>query len=235
MSSCSGCKQPPTGCVGSFGKCPGCQDSFCDKCLNFACVTAEHSSQGLAAPVTVFCRTCFQRESNLDFSKHYDVIEGDGTAGKSSIIFLHGGGGCRTMFAYHAQRISQATGSRCYLVDLPGHGSHMDEPLTIASGIECIRAAVLKASEDGGGGQKKPIVIGGSLGGYLLMDFVGLFPQSIAAAVVCMCGQRVGVGRTSWMAYFGLVVMGTIIPTLSNKTLMEGLASAIKGECWPSI
>ena len=60
------------------------------------------------------------------------------------------------------------------------------------------------------------------------MDYVGVYPQSIAAAVVCMCGQRVGVGRTSWMAYFGLLAMDAILPSLSNKTLMEGMVSAVK-------
>jgi pimeloyl-ACP methyl ester carboxylesterase len=101
----------------------------------------------------------------------------------------------------------------------------MDETLTTESGIDCIRAAVSEASA---GGSKKPIVVGGSLGGYLLMDYVGLHPHSIAAAVVCMCGQRVGVGRTSWMAYFGLLAMDAVLPTLSSKTLVEGLVSAIK-------
>ena len=110
--SCFGCKQAagPFAACTSFSVCPGCLKSFCAKCLNFACVTDEHSEKGSAAPVTVFCRSCFQKESSLDFSKHQDVFEGDGSTEKSPIIFLHGGGGCRTMFVHHAQQISKQTG-----------------------------------------------------------------------------------------------------------------------------
>jgi pimeloyl-ACP methyl ester carboxylesterase len=50
-----------------------------------------------------------------------------------AIVFVHGGGGCRAMFATHAKHFGQKYS--CVLIDLPGHRSRMDETLSLKSAI----------------------------------------------------------------------------------------------------
>jgi len=45
------------------------------------------------------------------------------------LFWLHGGGGCKKMFEYHAKKLSNH-GWKSVLLDLPGHGRNMDKDLT---------------------------------------------------------------------------------------------------------
>jgi pimeloyl-ACP methyl ester carboxylesterase len=76
-----------------------------------------------------------------------------------AVVFVHGGGSSRTMFLHHAREFVKQ-GYRCVLLDLPGHGARMDEPLAMASAIAAIIDAVrLEAPPTADG--HKPIYIGG--------------------------------------------------------------------------
>jgi hypothetical protein len=66
-----------------------------------------------------YCKQCFQRKSDLDFTKTVDIL---GPKEGNEIVFVHGGGASRLMFKKHVQRLSKL-GFRCILLDLPGHGS----------------------------------------------------------------------------------------------------------------
>lgn len=79
------------------------------------------------------------------------------------------------MFDIHAKKIAEK-GFRCILPDLPGHGSLMDENLTVQSAVNHVIKVVEK--ETAIYQQKiKPIIIGGSLGGYLTMELIGRAPH----------------------------------------------------------
>ncbi len=238
-----------SGCNSSFGTffnrsiiCPissgGCGKHFCSTCLDYACVTetnltkATSSSGGSPSTVDLnkldiecFCKSCFQKLSNLDFSTSVQIYEPKGSEDTSiiplSVLFLHGGGGCRKMFDYHAQELSSKHGYRCVLIDLPGHGACQDDPLTMDTALEAIHKALETYTKVDSKG-RKPVIIGGSLGGYLLMEYVGRYPDAISAGIVTMCGQNVGEGR-GWAAGMGIFAMSSLVSLLSSKTMLSGL------------
>jgi pimeloyl-ACP methyl ester carboxylesterase len=122
------------------------------------------------------------------------------------------------MFEAHARQLSEENGFRCVLIDLPGHGSRMDETLTMDSAIDTIlrdtnsHTAAFKGM--------KPVAVGGSLGGYLLMEFVGKYPDVFDACIVAMCGQNVGVGR-GWAASMGLYILEYLMRSISSSTALK--------------
>ena len=67
------------------------------------------------------------------------------------------------MFVAHARTLSEKHGFRCILMDLPGHGSRMHEPLNLETSIKAIKEAIALCRT------KDYIIAGGSLGGYILM------------------------------------------------------------------
>jgi pimeloyl-ACP methyl ester carboxylesterase len=185
-------------CNVSFGaftwgtKCPteqgGCGKQFCSKCIDFALTTKD------LAIVNQFCEACFIKNSRLDFSKTEKVLgveEGQGV----SILFVHGAGGCRTMFEVHAKQLAEK-GFRCVLMDLPGHGSRMNEKLTLQTALETIAKTVKDHCADYKG--IKPIYVGGSLGGYIGMEAIGTYPNLFSGAIICMAGQDVRLGCFCW-------------------------------------
>lgn len=200
----------------------GCGRGFCSKCIDYACCTELDAKEfGMKAPIYNFCKECFKKVSNLDFESNY-TIYGPEKGTTKAIVFLHGGGGCRKMFDYHAKYFSEKKGFRCVLIDLPGHGSRIDEELTFDSAIAAVQHAVTDLA--GNYGESKPIVVGGSLGGYILMEYVGRFPDAIEMAVVTMCGQDVGVER-GWMAGFGLWALGSVSSIMGSKGLLSALVA----------
>ncbi|KAG5192444.1 hypothetical protein JKP88DRAFT_250751 [Tribonema minus] len=130
----------------------------------------------------------------------------------------------RLMFA-RAARALAAHGARCVLLDLPGHGARMDEPLSLDTAVDTIAAATRAhtGSGDGGGGSggdsgRKPIYIGGSLGGYIGMEVVGRHPDLFGAAVVLMSGQKVSHRFTLLCKTRALIQTG-------SATVLKGLVS----------
>eukprot|EP00611_Tribonema_gayanum_P014935 TRINITY_DN264_c0_g1_i1.p1 TRINITY_DN264_c0_g1~~TRINITY_DN264_c0_g1_i1.p1 ORF type:complete len:393 (-),score=91.02 TRINITY_DN264_c0_g1_i1:569-1747(-) len=215
--------------------CPSeaCGKALCPKCLAFSCVPADKAvGEGATKnAITTLCKACFRTQSSLNFDVTEDVVEPlDGQPCLVTVIFVHGGGGCRLMFA-RAARALAAHGARCVLLDLPGHGARMDEPLSLDTAVDTIVATTRAhaGSGDGGGGGgggggTKPIYIGGSLGGYIGMEVLGRHPDLSGAAVILMSGQKVGVGR-GWAASAGLAVMRAFLPLMGSATVLRGLVS----------
>lgn len=167
------------------------------------------------------CRSCFVRNNSLDFSCSVDVLGPDKGAAPC-VLFVHGGGSCRRMFALHA-RVFAKRGFRCVLLDLPGHGALMDEPLSLESAINRIVEVTEEYTSEYKG--QKPIYVGGSLGGYIGMELLGQFPQIFGKAVITMCGQNVGVGR-GLAATLGLWSLGKAVAYLPAATLLKMMISA---------
>lgn len=155
----------------------------------------------------MLCRTCFRENADLDFTNIYEIV---GEGNPHTIIWLHGGGSCRKMFSQTAKFL-QEKGYRSILVDLPGHGALMDQELTLEACIDTIYSIRRQHCKE------PPILVGGSLGGYIAMELIGRYPSSedFKAAIVMMCGQNVGEGRT-WKASLGLWGMGKAIKYISS-------------------
>ncbi|KAJ3260863.1 hypothetical protein HK103_007426 [Boothiomyces macroporosus] len=134
-------------------------------------------------------------------------------------------GGNRKMFVEHARQLTEY---HCVLIDLPGHGSRMDEALGLESAIKVIIDTVKDHTNIFNG--IKPVYVGGSLGGYIGMELLGRHPDLFSAAVIGMAGQNVGVGR-GWKAGLGMMAFKLFIPLLPNIFMLKGLiAQANKNE-----
>lgn len=71
-------------------------------------------------------------------------------------------------------------------------------------------------------------MVGGSLGGYILMEFIGREPELCSRAVVMMAGQDVGVNR-GMMASLGLWVMGSATSFSSQAGIAKMFFRAASG------
>jgi pimeloyl-ACP methyl ester carboxylesterase len=171
-----------------------------------------------------YCEKCYIKNNTLDFTKTEMVIGSEKGQGLS-VLFVHGAGGCRTMFEIHAKRLAQK-GFRCVLLDLPGHGARMNEKLTLQTAIETILQVTKEYCADYNG--IKPVYVGGSLGGYIGMELLGQHPQLFSGAVIGMSGQDVGEQR-GFAAAAGLFAMEKVVPLMSAKLTLNGMISqAIK-------
>ena len=137
MSSCYVCEKQPS-CIGRLETCPenkgGCGRFFCAVCLDFS-LAAENDS--VTKPrITRFCKSCFKKLSNLGFDKNETVTILSSSNPTTSLVFVHGGGGCRFMFLPHARDLIHRGPYKCILLDLPGHGVKMDESLTLQTAID---------------------------------------------------------------------------------------------------
>jgi len=182
-----------------------------------------------AAPARTLCRACFQALSPLDFARAApDVLAPAGAAGAGapSLVFLHGGGGCRTMFRGVAAALVARAAVRAVLVDLPGHGARMDEPLSMASAVASVRAQAAEFAPPTARGAK-PVYVGGSLGGYIGMEVLGAAPDAFAGAVIAMAGQDVGPGR-GCAASVGMAAMGLALTWLAPATLLNAMRGAAR-------
>jgi pimeloyl-ACP methyl ester carboxylesterase len=213
------CFAPSRECPQQFG---GCGKLFCVACMDFSCVTEKDGfSLGRNAPIVSFCENCFKINSSIDFDVAFDIFGPD--VGQSPcVLFVHSAGGSRKTFEYHAKKLSELTNYRCVLVDLPGHGSRINEILTLESAFEVIKYALLTLTADYKG--VKPIAVGGSLGGYLVMEFNALYPNLISGAIITMCGQYYGPHR-SLSAEYEVSVMGFLTYWLRSKPMMELIMS----------
>lgn len=219
MASCEGCGtrfslfKRGKACPGPCGK-----KALCTSCLSFACVAPE--DEGVRPfKVTAFCQGCFQVTSSLDFSHTEDVL-GPAPGEALTLVYVHGAGGNRRMFHAHAQSMVARGNYRCVLLDLPGHGSRMEQPLTLETAMTTIADTIrTHAPSYRGSG---PVLVGGSLGGYIAMEFLGAHPDLVSGAVLLMCGQNTGVGR-GVAAGLGLMMMKALFPMLGPVTMLKGL------------
>jgi pimeloyl-ACP methyl ester carboxylesterase len=200
QSACAECKV-----VGVNSNCPpteqgGCGRSLCSKCLRFALITqadANVAKDVFLIEPRAFCWPCMLTHTNIDFKKTEDVFEAKGET-KGYVLFVHGGGGNRLMFAPHARALAEKS-FKCVLMDLPGHASRLDEQLSMNSACACISAVY--AEHFGAVGDKKVCYVGGSLGGYIGMEMLGRYPHLFSGAVIAMCGQDVGSGMSLYLFF----------------------------------
>jgi pimeloyl-ACP methyl ester carboxylesterase len=213
-------------CAGKLAPCGQCKVPKCTSCLAFALVSAEaYAKGGAQASCLTTCEACMKALSPLDFSSTAPDVLGPKPGIGPTAVFVHGGGGCRLMFRPHAEALA-ALGVRCVLLDLPGHGTRMGNKLSMASAIEAILSDTAQYAPPTAAGLK-PVLIGGSLGGYIGMELLGRSPDVFSGAVIAMCGQNVGVGR-SCAASLGMLAMDFALPRMRPASLLDGMRREVK-------
>jgi len=226
-----------TNCNSSFGymlnrkmQCPSCKKrDLCWRCVNYPIIANIAAVNGPrdAIQTQSVCQSCFRTavQPFLNLDAKYEVISPpEETPAIVSLVFVHGGGGCRKMYISHARDLAKNHRCRCVLLDLPGHGSRVNESLSLESSIATILEVTAAEAHVCHG--RKPIYIGGSLGGYIGMTLLGRHPDVFSAAVICVAGQRTGIGA-SFKAKAGLTMFRVIINNFYAEKMLSLLCMAV--------
>ena len=97
------------------------------------------------------------------------------------VVLVHGIRTSATMWRSQVAHLEQR-GNAVTAVDLPGHGSRMDEAFTLEGAFATIDAAVRDAAERG------PVLVGHSMGGLLSIEYVGAEdPPPVAGFIAAAC------------------------------------------------
>ncbi|EED92855.1 predicted protein [Thalassiosira pseudonana CCMP1335] len=214
---------------GSTTPCSRCNKALCGKCSgNHALIPFDENEKDeppKKESILSYCKQCFQEVSLLDYSKTYDIVEPsneDGANNDITLLWVHGGGSSRLMFRPHARLLAKQ-GYRSILMDLPGHGTLVDN--TALTLDECVKT-VQSVLQNEGCDATKTIYIGGSLGAYIGFHILKELNGKFAGAILMDCGQNVG-PDCSLKARIGIVVLRKMSGSMSNKALMGAMMGAV--------
>ena len=233
---CQDCETKLTrGCFGLTkvkpDTCTKCKKTLCRKCAGDQALIPytknEEPPPLKKTSIKSYCRSCLKQVSILDYSKTYDIIEPSGSTAidpnkaNITLLWVHGGGGCRSMFGPHA-RVFAERGYRSILMDLPGHGTLVDVPLTLDACAETVEQIL--DQECNNPNPSQIIYVGGSFGAYTGFCTLGKLKDRFGGAILMDCGQNVG-PDCSLKARLGIV----FLRMLSKKTNNKGLMGAMMG------
>jgi pimeloyl-ACP methyl ester carboxylesterase len=99
------------------------------------------------------------------------------------IVFVHG---TRTSAEIWSQQVDAmgSVGHVCVAVDLPGHGTRIDERFTFSGAMETIDRAVDRC-------ETRPLLVGLSLGGYAALAYAADHPDRLAGVMVSGCSTEI--------------------------------------------
>jgi pimeloyl-ACP methyl ester carboxylesterase len=174
------------------------------------------------------CRTCFESQSTLNFAATYDYQP---SRSGTTFVFAHGVSGCRRTFAPYADYLHAHHQHGYLLIDLPGHGTCVDIPLSLDSCVQHVREILSACQLDTA--SERLIYVGVSFGAYVGFHVLAeLFkeentkkdgPQQhrlFHGAVMMDSGQNVGPG-CGLASRVGLMVLKMVGTYFSNYALMK--------------
>jgi len=137
---------------------------------------------------------------HIDRRPDYDVA---GPPDAPAIVFVHGSVVTRTL--WRPQLAALADQFRVLAPDLPGHGSAKDIPFTFASAAEAIARLIREQKE------RRAIVVGLSLGGYVAIEATVRYQELVTGLV--LCGTSVNfrsvlgayLRTVSWLMHRGVI------------------------------
>jgi pimeloyl-ACP methyl ester carboxylesterase len=97
------------------------------------------------------------------------------------VVLVHGARTSSTMWRSQVEALRRA-GRPALAIDLPGHGTRLDERFSVESSLRVIEAAV---DEVGG----RAVVVGLSVGGYLAIGHAAAHPRQVAGLVAAGCSS----------------------------------------------
>ncbi|MFE6255283.1 alpha/beta fold hydrolase [Agromyces sp. NPDC057865] len=118
---------------------------------------------------------------------------------RAHVVLVHGLRTSATMWRRQLAALEHR-GIDAVAVDLPGHGTRMDEPFSIEAAMRVIddafpadasgEADAGDGAGPGGSGRTPRLLVGLSLGGYLGIEYAATHPGRIDGLVAASCGTR---------------------------------------------
>jgi len=146
----------------------------------------------------------------MNYTQEHDVFEPPKPS-KCVIILLPGTCGTRQNFIYTSEFLSQHF--TVIAMDHPGLGARTNEKLTTKSAIDAINEIVHSQQC----ANRRIVLLGYSLGGYIALKFVQQFPTVCKAVILSGCmNEQSGFGAEAAFGSVGLVYSVCSKETLSN-------------------
>src|SRR3954453_3136079 len=98
------------------------------------------------------------------------------------VVLVHGLRTSRTMWRSQLEALARS-GRPAVAVDLPGHGTRLDEPFTLDESVETVSRAVHAL-----GG--RAFVVGLSLGGYVAIRHAARHPEQVTGVLAASCSTQ---------------------------------------------
>lgn len=151
------------------------------------------------------------------------AYEAVGDPAKTPLIFLHGIGG-----AARAWREQLSTfGDRFHAIawDMPGYGGSTPlEGVSIATLADALQDFLQQISAD------KPVIVGHSIGGMIVQQWLTKFPRSAGAVVLAQTSPAFGKAEGDWQKQFIEARLGPLDRGETMKTLAPTLVSELVGD-----
>lgn len=151
------------------------------------------------------------------------AYEAVGDPAKTPLIFLHGIGG-----AARAWREQLSTfGDRFHAIawDMPGYGGSTPlEGVSIATLADALQDFLLQIGAD------KPVIVGHSIGGMIVQQWLTKFPHSAGAVVLAQTSPAFGKAEGDWQKQFIKARLGPLDRGETMKTLAPTLVSELVGD-----
>jgi 3-oxoadipate enol-lactonase len=151
------------------------------------------------------------------------AYEAHGDPAGTPLIFLHGIGGAAR--AWRGQLSTFGDRYRAIAWDMPGYGG--SEPLEIVS-ITTLADALQDFLQQIGA--PRPVIVGHSIGGMIVQQWLTEFPRSAAAIVLAQTSPAFGKAEGDWQKQFIEARLGPLDRGETMKTLAPSLVSELVGD-----
>jgi 3-oxoadipate enol-lactonase len=151
------------------------------------------------------------------------AYEAAGDPAKTPLVFLHGIGGAAR--AWRSQVDGFSNRYRALAWDMPGYGG--SAPLTAVS-----IATLAEALQEflGGIGAKKPVLVGHSIGGMIVQQWLIKYPREATAVVLAQTSPAFGKAEGDWQKQFIEARLGPLDRGETMKSLAPTLVREFVGD-----
>lgn len=149
--------------------------------------------------------------------------EAAGDPARTPLVFLHGIGGAAR--AWRGQ--ITAFGDRCRAIawDMPGYGGSAPlESVSIATLADALQDFLREI------GVEKPVLVGHSIGGMIVQQWLTKYPREAAAVVLAQTSPAFGKAEGDWQTQFIEARLGPLDRGATMKSLAPALVSELVGD-----
>ena len=135
-----------------------------------------------------------------------------------AVVFLHGIGAGASTFALQLEAFA-AAGYRAIAWDMPGYGGSSPLPLVTIDALVATLGAFLRQFE-------RPVLVGHSMGGMLILRLLALAPHAARAVVLSQTSAAFGAKDPAWATQF---VQSRLAPLDAGHSMADLAGNMVNG------
>lgn len=162
-------------------KCHNCHKIVCSSCFGYPLLNYERPAQNPErVSFTKVCKICFTSLNRVDTCDAYEIIGGENS---TCLLMIHSEGLSRLMYKKYALGL-QEKGFKCILMDLPAHGSLIQEQFTYQNYSRCLKRVIEREI-----GSRNFYVVASSLPALAFLQFMSENEVKCKRAVLLSTGN----------------------------------------------